>query len=314
METIPLGTSSLKGSRIAYGCSRIAGAIEAPDIVSEHEEIAIRAITAAFEAGYTIFDHADIYAFGQAERIFGKVLKTIKGMREQIIILSKCGVRKAGDPDPESPYRYDFSAGHIIWSCEESLKRMGVDEVDVYLLHRPDYLCDPHEVADAFSRLHQAGKVKEFGVSNFSVSQLATLQQYYSRPLIVNQIEMSVAKLDAFENGTLDQCMASKITPMAWGPLAGGRLGTSDPIDLRDPDHAHRLQKRETLDLIARAHDTSRSVIAFAWLLKHPSTVVPIAGSTHPERIRELTQSVEVHLTRDEWYRLLEAGFGHRLP
>ena len=314
METIPLGTSSLMGSRIAYGCWRVTGTVEAPDLASEHKEIAIRAITAAFEAGYTIFDHADIYSSGEAERVFGKVLKTITGMREQIIIVSKCGIRRAGDPDPESPYRYDSSAGHIIWSCEESLKRMGVSEIDVYLLHRPDYLSDPHEVADAFSRLHQAGKVKEFGVSNFSVSQVAALQQVCSNPLIVNQIEVSVAKLDPFRDGTLDQCITSKITPMAWSPLAGGRLGSSDPIDLRDPDHAHRLQKRETLDLIARTHDTSRSVIALAWLLKHPGKIIPIAGSTDPSRIKALTQATDVHLTRDEWYRLLEAGSGQRLP
>lgn len=313
MDTIPLGSSSLTGSRIAYGCWRVTGSVEAPDIISEHEETAICAITTAYECGITIFDHADIYAQGEAERVFGKVLKSIPDMRDRIVIVSKCGIRRAGDPDPDSPYRYDSSAGHIIWSCEETLKRLGTDRIDVYLLHRPDYLCDPDEVADAFSRLSQAGKVREFGVSNFSPTQLSTLQQACKKPLIVNQVEVSVARLKAFEDGTLDQCYRSRITPMAWSPLAGGRLGSADPIDLRDPDHAHRLQIRETLDIIARAHDTSRSVTAIAWLLKHPSRMIPVIGSTNPDRIRELAGAANIHLTRDEWYRLLEAGHGQHL-
>ncbi|MDA1276831.1 MAG: aldo/keto reductase [Verrucomicrobia bacterium] len=313
METIPLGTSSLTGSRIAYGCWRIAGSVEAADIISAHEESAKRAITTAYECGFTIFDHADIYAIGEAERMFGKVLKSISGMRDQIIIVSKCGIRRAGDPVPDSPYRYDSSAGHIIWSCEESLKRLGTDRIDIYLLHRPDYLCDPEEVADAFSRLSQTGKVREFGVSNFSPVQLSTLQQACKKPLIINQIEISLARLNAFDDGTLDHCYRTKTTPMAWSPLAGGKLGSTDPIDLREPDHAHRIQVRETLDLIARAHDTSRSAIAVAWLLKHPSKIIPVAGSTNPDRIRELAGATNIHLTRDEWYRLLEAGYGKRL-
>ncbi|MCF7765752.1 MAG: aldo/keto reductase [Verrucomicrobia bacterium] len=314
METITLGTSSLTGSRLAYGCWRVTGPVESADLDPDHEQAAIRSITAAYEAGYTIFDHADIYANGESERVFGKVLKQISGMRDNVLVASKCGIRKAGDPDATSPYRYDFSEGHIIWSCEQSLKRMGVETLDLYMLHRPDYLSDPNEVAEAFSRLQQAGKVREFGVSNFSPIQLTTLQQACSRPLVANQIEISLAQPNALNNGTLDQCVISKITPMAWSPLGGGRLGSNDPVDLRDPDHAHRLQIRETLDLIAREHNTTRTVIAVAWLLKHPARIVPVIGSTSPEHIRELAGSVDIHLSRDDWYRLMEAGVGQRLP
>ena len=314
METIPLGTSTLKSSQLAYGCWRIGGPGESSEITPEREAVAARAVTAAFEAGYTLFDHADIYCHGEAERIFGKVLKTVAGMRERILLASKCGIRKSGDPDPDSPYRYDFSAGHLIWSCEQSLKRLGVERLDVYLLHRPDYLCDPEEVAQAFTRLKHSGKVAEFGVSNFSPSQLSVLQKACPMRLVVNQVEISLARLDCLHDGTLAQCSMEQITPMAWSPLGGGRLGASDPIDLRDADHARRLHMREALDLIARSRDTSRAVIALAWLLKHPGKILPLVGSTDPDRIRELTKATDVHLSREEWYRLMEVALGHRLP
>ena len=145
-------------------------------------------------------------------------------MRERVKVASKCGIRRAGEPAADSPYRYDLSAAHIIASCEESLKRLRIEMIDIYQLHRPDYLCHPDEVAGAFTRLKQAGKVREFGVSNFRPSQVTALQKACPLPLIVNQIEISLAKLDAFNDGTIDQCLEKKITPMAWSPLAGGQL------------------------------------------------------------------------------------------
>jgi predicted oxidoreductase len=313
MQTLQLGRSQLIATRIAYGCWRLGGP-EGAELSSDRTSQGRKAVLAAFEAGYNLFDHADIYCSGEAERIFGQALKETPGMRDRILIASKCGIRRQGDPKPESPYRYDFSAGHIIWSCEQSLKRLGVDTIDLYQLHRPDYLCDPQEVAGAFSRLKQAGKVREFGVSNFVPSQLALLQKACPMPLIVNQVEISLARLDCFEDGTLDQCLAEGITPMAWSPLAAGRLGATDPIDLRDPDHARRIHVREVLDLVARERQSTRPVVALAWLLKHPSRIVPIVGSTDPGRIAELTQAVDLELSRDEWYRLLEAARGQRLP
>lgn len=314
METLRLGTSSLVCSRLAYGCWRICGPGDNPEVTPEREANARRAVIAAFEAGYTLFDHADIYAGGEAERVFGLALKSVPGMRDKILIASKCGIRKAGEPDADSPYRYDFSAGHIIWSCEQSLRRLGVEVIDLYQLHRPDYLCNPEEVAQAFGRLKQAGKVREFGVSNFQPVQLTALQKACPMPLIVNQVEISLAKLDCLHDGTLEQCLTQQITPMAWSPLAGGRLGTSDPIDLRDPGHARRIHIREVLDLIGRARNTSRGVIALAWLLRHPSKIVPIIGSANPAKIKELVTAVDIELSRQEWYRLLEAALGSRLP
>jgi predicted oxidoreductase len=194
------------------------------------------------------------------------------------------------------------------------LKRLRADTIDLYQLHRPDYLADPAEVASAFAGLQQSGKVRQFGVSNFRPSQLTALQKACPMPLIVNQVEISLARLDCFHDGTLDQCLAEGITPMAWSPLAAGRLGSNDPIDLRDPDHARRIHIREELDLIARDRQSTRPVVAVAWLIKHPSRIVPIVGSTDPARITEVAQAAELDLSRDEWYRLLEAGLGQRLP
>ena len=314
MQTVQLGRSSLTASRLAYGCWRIAGTWEAAKVTPEAAADGRKAVAAAFEMGYTLFDLADIYCEGVCEKIFGQALKEISGMRKRVLIATKCGIRKKGDPNPDSPYRYDFSAEHIVRSCEQSLKRLGAETIDLYQLHRPDYLGDPAEVAEAFGKLKKSGKVREFGVSNLSPSQVAALQKACPMPLIANQVEISLMRLECFQDGTLDQCLAEHITPMAWSPLAGGRLADSGPIDLQAPDHAHRIHVREILDLVARERGVTRSVAALAWLLKHPGRIVPIVGSTHPERIRDAINATEIELTRDEWYQLMEAALGQRLP
>ena len=312
MDTISL-PGSIPVSRLAYGCWRVLGP-EGAEPTPEREAGARKAITAAYEAGFTFFDHADIYADGAAEKAFGDVLKQVGGMRERVVITTKCGIRRKGAPHPDSPYRYDFSAEHIVKSCEQSLKRLGVERIDIYQLHRPDYLLDPAEVAGAFTRLKEQGKVREFGVSNFRPGQLALLQAACSFRLIVHQVEISLARLNCFEDGTLEQCLAEKIIPLAWSPLGGGRLAETLPIDINSPEHARRIGLRETLDDIARDYGVGRSLIALAWLLKHPATIIPIIGSARPEHIRDVSQAGKVHLSRDEWYRLLEAARGERLP
>jgi predicted oxidoreductase len=314
MQTVPLGQGNLRASRLGYGGWRIAGTWVPAQVTPEKEAVGRAAVLAAYEAGYTLFDLADIYCDGVCERIFGQVLKATPGMRSRIVVATKCGIRKKGDPNPDSPYRYDFSAQHIQRSCEASLQRLGLDAIDLYLLHRPDSLCDPAEVAEAFSRLKQAGKAREFGVSNFRPSQVTALQKACPMPIVVNQVEISLARLDCFQDGTLDQCLAERITPQAWSPLGGGRLVEAGPGDLRTPDHAGRLRVRGALDLIARERGVSRQAVALAWLLKHPSGIAPIIGSTQPERIRDAVGAAQLDLTRDEWYRLLEAALGQRLP
>lgn len=315
MQTVPLGVSSLLSSRLAYGCWRLAGTWDPAEITPESEARGRKAVLAAFEAGYTIFDNADIYTRGHAERIFGEALKMSPGMRQNIIIATKCGIRFPGEPNANSPQRYDFSAEHIISSCEGSLRRMGIETIDLYQLHRPDYLADPEEVASAFSELKQAGKVRYFGVSNFRPTLVTVLQAACPMPLVVHQVEISLARLDCFTDGTLDQCLIERMTPLAWSPLARGLLGdgaTNVSPELKTAYGAEKILP--ALDAIASARGVSRTVIALAWLLKHPSTIVPIVGSTNPERIRDAVNAEKINLTREEWYRLLLAARGTALP
>jgi predicted oxidoreductase len=314
MKTVALGVSSLVSSRLAYGCWRVADTWNPAEVTPDREAAGRRAIATAYEAGYTLFDNADIYCRGVAERILGQALREISGMRKRVAIATKCGVRPVGDPHSDSPYRYDFSAPHIIASCEQSLERLGVETIDLYLLHRPDYLADPHEIAGAFAQLQDAGKARFFGVSNFRPTLVTALQAACPMPLIVNQVEISLARLDCFTDGTLDQCLVEKITPMAWSPLAGGLLGDGTKRLLPAQQKYQIAPVVAVLDEIARARSTSRMLVALAWLLKHPAKIVPVVGSTNPANIREAVKAAELELTREEWYRLLAAARDEPLP
>jgi predicted oxidoreductase len=315
MQTVPLGVSSLLSSRLAYGCWRLAGTWDPAEITPESEARGRKAVITAFETGYTLFDNADIYCRGHAERIFGEAMKQVPGMRDKILIATKCGIRFPGEPDKNSPQRYDFSAGHIIQSCEASLKRMGIETIDLYQLHRPDYLADPDEVASAFTQLKNSGKVRFFGVSNFRPTLVTALQSVCQMELVVHQVEISLARLDCFTDGTLDQCLADKMTPLAWSPLARGLLGDGGTNVSPEQKAAYGAEKMlPTLDAIAKAHGVGRIVIALAWLLKHPSKIVPIVGSTNADRIRDAAKAAGVELSREEWYHLLLAARGEPLP
>lgn len=314
LPSVKLGRSSLQASRLAYGCWRIAGANGPAQVTPEKRQVGMAAVIAAYERGITLFDLADIYAGGCAEEIFGMALKKVGGMREGVLIATKCGIRFKGDPDPEAPYRYDASADTIVRCCEGSLKRLGVETLDVFMLHRPDFLMDPAEVAGAFARLEREGKVRAFGVSNFLPSQARLLQQACPMPLVVNQVEIHLMRLEPFQDGTLDQCLADTITPLAWSPLAGGRLVDANPIELHTQGHAHRIHVREVLDQVAREMEVSRTVVALSWLLKHPAGIIPIVGSTRIDRLDEALRALEVSMSREQWYRLLEVSHGGRLP
>lgn len=311
MKTISIGASDLTASRLAYGCWRIA---DQPGPGDEDAAGGRAAVRAAFDAGFTLFDLADIYAGGEAERVFGRVLKETPSLRRQIVLVTKCGIRKRGVPGPDAPYRYDFSREYILESCDASLRRLGVETIDLYLLHRPDYLMDPAEVADAFTRLRAAGKVRHFGVSNFRPSQFTALQAACPVPLMANQVEISLARLACFEDGTLDQCLAGRVTPMAWSPLAGGQLGHG-PRRVLPSQEGYRTDAVNTLlDELAPRHGVTRAALALAWLMRHPARIQPIVGTTDPARIREAAAADTVQLSREEWYRLLVAARGEFLP
>jgi len=294
---------------------RIAGTWDPAQITPERRAHGKAAVVAAYEAGYTLFDHADIYCRGGGcESVFGDALRDVRGMRDRIVIATKCGIRFPGDPNPDSPHRYDFSADHILRSCEASLKRLGIDAIDLYQLHRPDLLMDPGEVAEAFDELRGSGKVRYFGVSNFSPSFVNALQAFLDVPLIVNQVEIHLGRLACLSDGTLDQCMEHDLTPLAWSPLGGGFLGTGGTIPDDNPRREGLHKLVALLDEMAAKYGVSRTVVSLAWLLKHPSGIIPIVGSTNPDHIRDATKADAIDLSREDWYRLLVAARMEPLP
>ena len=305
MQTISLGRSELKSSRLVYGCMRITG-----DNSPEARQKGMKAIEAAIDCGYNHFDHADIYAGGGSESLFGEFLKASPGLRQDLIITSKCGIRFAGQPQPDDPQRYDFSYQYIVNSVEDSLDRLGVDYLDVLLLHRPDYLFNAAEVATALESLVENGMVRHFGVSNFSPSQVRLLQSQCRTPLLMNQVEINIHNIDALLDGTLDQCQQKRITPQAWCPL-GGVVYPAWGSTFSDEDDA---RIREEFDRQARHYETETWLIMLAWLLKHPAGIVPIIGSTTPSRIEAAVQSLAIDYSREDWYRLLEARNGRPVP
>jgi len=313
MQNIPLGVSSLLSSRLAYGCWRLAGPKDPSKITLEDEAHGRKAAITAYEAGYTLFDNADIYAAGHAERILGDAIKQVPGMRDKIIVATKCGVRRAGEPTPSAPGRYDFDPQYILKCCEESLKRLKVETIDLYQLHRADLLADPAAVAEVFTKLKQAGKVLHFGVSNFQPSLVTAMQAACPMPMVVHQVEISIAHLDAFTDGTLDQCLTQKMTPLAWSPLARGVLGDGPTGPLGMPvTGGDRIVP--VLDAIAKERGTSRMVVALAWLLKHPGKIIPIVGSNDRDHIREIAGAARIELSREDWYKLWVASRGTPVP
>ncbi|MBN9502935.1 MAG: aldo/keto reductase [Armatimonadetes bacterium 55-13] len=314
MKRQKVGLSDLESARLSYGCMRVAGTWTPADITTEMREKGKRAILAAYDAGYNLFDHADIYCRGECEAIHGEVLKDSPSLRQETQIATKCGIRFSGEPHADSPHRYDFSAEHILWSCEQSLKRLGVETIEIYQLHRPDLLMDPAEIAEAFTTLKEQGKVRYFGVSNFVPSFVSALQSALSFPLVVNQVEIHLGRLDCFVDGTLDQCIEKSITPLSWSPLGGGWLGAGGKVADDNPQVELRRKVQETLDEIAAKYEVSRTVIALAWLLKHPSGIIPIVGSTNPSHIKDAVQADAIDLDREDWYRILVAARGASLP
>ncbi len=310
MKTQRLGRTEFQVTRLAYGCMRISGNVW--NRVDLHEDAirnGIRLVETAFDAGYNFFDHADIYGDTTCETIFGRALKLHPGWREQMVVATKCGIWFANRPNPGDPARYDFSYEHIVRSVEDSLARLGIGTIDLLQLHRPDYLADPAEIARAFTELRDAGKVREFGVSNFRPTLLTAVQRALSFPLQVNQVEIHLGRLDCFTDGTLDQCLELGVTPLAWSPLDRGKLATG-----AEPDSEKRRGLLDALDATAQEHGTDRTSVALAWLLKHPAGIIPIVGSANEARIRDLSRADTVELSRVTWYKLLEAARGERVP
>lgn len=305
MESQQIGDSALTGSRLAYGCMRIAG-----DGSPGDQNAGKRAVHAAVDAGYTVYDHADIYGNGACETLFGEVLRESPSLRDDILIIDKCGIRFAGSGSPESPARYDFSAAYIVESVEGSLQRLRIEQIDILLLHRPDYLMQPAEVAGAFDALHASGKVAHFGVSNFSPPQVELLQSATNYPLLINQVEMNLHNIERLSDGTLEQCQQLRMTPQAWCPVAGiAYPAWGNTFTAADEKRVSREVATQ-----AQKYTCGETSIALAWLLRHPAAILPIIGSTTPRRIAEATEALTIEYAREDWYALLEARNGVRVP
>lgn len=322
MKTYPLA-DGLSASRIAYGCMHLSRAWDASPVTAEERRLAQRLVETALANGITLFDHADIYAHGKSEQVFGDVLRGSPGLRDRMVLQSKCGIRFADDP-PGTPQRYDFSHAHIVASVDGSLARLGVERLDVLLLHRPDTLVEPEEVARAFDDLHAAGKVRHFGVSNHTTGQIDLLRRHVRQPLVAHQVEISLLHHHLIDEGvvanttghayasaagTLDHGRLHGIRMQAWSPLAGGKFATasefSDPV-VRDTS---ALLRR-----LADAKGAAPEAIQLAWLLRHPAGIQPIVGTTDPVRLAACCAADDVELSREEWYALFTAARGGQVP
>ena len=311
METPPSGAYGAETSPLAYGCMTLGG-LDPAD--------AERALDAAVDGGVTVFDHADIYAHGRSEELFGAWLAERPGLREHVVLQTKCGIRRRDEP-PGAPPRYDASYEHVVASVEGSLRRLGVEAVDVLLLHRPDPLMDPDEVARAFSALQEAGKVRAFGVSNHSAAQVDLLSRALAAPLVANQVQLSLLHRHAIDTGVevnrtgdpaqaaglVDACWQRGLRVQAWAPVAGGALGRDD----LDPS---LYPLRDLVAEMAGRLDTTPSGVLLAWLLRHPARIQPVVGTTTPGRIAAACAAAEIRLSREDWYRLFVTARGGELP
>lgn len=292
----PLGFT---GSRLAQGYWRLA------EWGMSDQEL-VRFIEQCIEVGITTVDHADIYGDYQCEALFGKALARKPSLRDKLQIITKCGIMLPSANRPEiTSHRYDQSIGHIIQSVENSLQNLQVESIEMLLLHRPSPLMDPDHIAEAFEHLYTVGKVKHFGVSNFSAQQFDLLQSRLDMPLLVNQVELSPIELKHFKDGTLEHAQQHAITPMAWSPFGGGDLFKLEGIN---------PTLHQALAALADAHQASFDQIALAWLLRHPSGIVPVLGSGQIERVQSAHKALSIQLTDDEWFAIWVASQGHPVP
>lgn len=305
MKMMNIGTSNLQASEVSLGCMRIS---------KMADPAADALIRTAWEVGINFYDHADIYGGGKSEEVFARSVSRLGLKREQLILQSKCGIRKGS---------FDFSKEHILNSVDGILRRLQTDYLDILLLHRPDTLVEPEEVADAFSTLHHSGKVRHFGVSNHNPAQIELLQASLQQKLQANQLQFSMTNTGMIDHGLnvnmqiprsidrdgsiLDYCRLKKITIQAWSPF---QFGFFEGVFLDNPKFP---ELNRAIDALAKAYGVSNTTIAIAWILRHPARIQPIVGTTNPQRVRQVAAASNVALTRPQWYELYCAA-GNPLP
>ena len=306
MKTFKLGASNLEVPALAVGCMRINGL---------ETKAAEEFVQTALENGANFFDHADIYGNGECEEIFAKAIGMNSTVREKIILQSKCGI-KMGE-------MFDFSKEHILSSVDGILKRLDTDYLDVMLLHRPDALVEPEEVAETFDILHGNGKVRNFGVSNQDPNLMLLLMKYLKQPIVANQLQLSITNATLMtqtmnmniedgmaidrDNGVLNFCRLNDITIQAWSPF---QYGFFEGVFIGSNKYP-KLNK--VLENIAEKYGVSTTTIALAWITRHPANIQPVTGTTNVARLKDCIKATDIKLTREEWYALYLAA-GHRLP
>lgn len=264
----------------------------------------VRWIEEALALGITSFDHADIYGDYRAEGLFGEALKVSPALRARMQLVTKCGIRLRSAQKSYRITYYDTGAGYIRAQVEQSLRNLQTEQLDLVLIHRPDYLMDAAALAEIFAMLTREGKVAHWGVSNHSTSQFALLHQHH--PLLTNQVELSPLQLGALDDGTLDQAQQLGLRPMIWSPLAGGRLFSGDD------EQAQRV--RAEMTAIAERYGITLTTLAFAWVLRHPSRPYPITGTGRLQGLREAVAALDVKLDAEDWYAIWTASKGHSVP
>jgi predicted oxidoreductase len=266
----------------------------------------VRWIEQALDLGITAFDHADIYGSYTVEGLFGEALAAAPGLRERLQIVTKCGIKLVNERRPTHALKsYDSSREHVVASVNHSLRALRTDRIDLLLIHRPDLLMQPEELADTFRHLLAAGKVLNFGVSNHSPAQLALLRKRH--PVATNQIEFSVLQMKALADGTLEQCVDLNIRPMIWSPLGGGRLFSDNDEQV--------LRVRSALEELGQQYGgASIATMAYAWILRHPARPIPVTGTGRIEGLREATAALSIQLSAEDWYRVWQASIGHEVP
>jgi predicted oxidoreductase len=294
-RSVPLGTSGIEVFPLAWGMWRFRG----------QDVTAARALVdAAFDIGVNLFDTADIYGcdgdgFGAAEELLGKVFAEAPVLRDRMVLASKAGI-ELGIP-------YNSCKTYLVQAVDASLSRLRTDRLDLFQIHRPDLMTHPAEVAEAMVALQDAGKVRTFGVSNHTAAQTAALQAHLPFALVSHQPEFSALAIAPLTDGILDQAMERRMAVLAWSPLGGGRLG-------RMPSEPRALAVFEVMSRLAAREGVSVPAVAYAWIMAHPSRAIPIVGTQDPARIREAADALKVKLSRQDWYDVLVASRGERMP
>lgn len=317
MKNLPIHQRLPNASQLVYGCMGLGGGWNDAPVSKDDVRQVHQVIDTALEQGINVFDHADIYTFTKAEQAFGQALQQRPELQRKITLQSKCAIRFA---DNQGPKRYDFSSEWIEYSVDHILSRLNIEQLDTLLLHRPDPLMVPEEVAATIEKLQASGKIKHLGVSNMNVHQMVLLQSALKTPLVCNQLELSLSQLQWLEEGvtpnassflgTIEYCRAHGIQLQAWGCLSQG-LFTGRDLN-GQPEHIVRTAN--LVAELAHQYQVSREAIVLAWLMRHPANIQPVIGTTNPERIRACAEAGKLTLKHEEWYRLYESARGHELP